>query len=202
MAGRRVAGGDLHESGARHVAELHGVRAARVEPAAGRRVAGARHIAHQRHKLSLACSHFRNGGEQRLRVRMPRRRKQRASFRDLDDLAQIHHRDPVADVPDNAEVVRDEQIGERQLVSQILSRLRICAWIETSSADDRFVEDEKPRRERKRAGNAYALALPAGELVRKSRGVVRQEPHEVEQLDAAACRARRGRRRYGRRAAR
>ncbi len=31
---------------------------------------------------------------------------------DLDDTAEVHHRDPVAHVPDDAEVVGDEQIGE------------------------------------------------------------------------------------------
>src|SRR6476646_5784579 len=123
MAGRRVTWGDLSESWPRSAAELHDVRTARVEAAAGRRVAGAWHIADQRKKLSLACSHFRNGGEQRLRVGMARRRKQGASVPNLDDLSQMHRRDPVADVPDNAEVVRDEQIGERQFVSQILEQV-------------------------------------------------------------------------------
>ena len=35
--------------------------------------------------------------------------------RDLHDLAEVHHRDPVGDVADDGEVVRDEQVGEPEL---------------------------------------------------------------------------------------
>ena len=40
----------------------------------------------------------RNGGKQRLGVGVPRRREQGPLVRELDDLAEIHHRDPVRDV--------------------------------------------------------------------------------------------------------
>ena len=35
--------------------------------------------------------------------------------RDLDDLAEVHHRDPVADVAHHRQVVRDEHVGQLQL---------------------------------------------------------------------------------------
>jgi hypothetical protein len=38
---------------------------------------------------------------------------------DLDDLAQIHDRDAVADVLDHREVVGDEEVGEAELALQI-----------------------------------------------------------------------------------
>ena len=34
----------------------------------------------------------------------------------LDDMAQVHHCDAVADVPDHRQVVGDEQVGEIELV--------------------------------------------------------------------------------------
>jgi putative ABC transport system ATP-binding protein len=53
----------------------------------------------------------------------------------LDDPAAIHHRDPIADVLDQAQVVRDEQVGQLQRSCSSSSRLTTCAWTETSSAD-------------------------------------------------------------------
>ena len=49
----------------------------------------------------------------------------------------------------------------------------ICAWTETSSADDRLVADDELGLERQRPGDADALALAAGELVRVARGSAR-----------------------------
>ena len=43
----------------------------------------------------------------------------------------------------------------------------ICAWIETSSAATDFVADDERGLDRERPGDADALALAAGELVRE-----------------------------------
>jgi hypothetical protein len=59
------------------------------------------------------------GGQERLGVRMERTREQLARFRDLDDLADIHHDHPVADVFDDAEVMTDKEVGEAKLFLQI-----------------------------------------------------------------------------------
>ena len=47
-----------------------------------------------------------------------------------------------------------------------LSRLRICAWIETSSADTGSSQTISFGDERQRAGDPDPLPLAAGELVR------------------------------------
>ena len=39
--------------------------------------------------------------------------------RDLDDASEIHHCDPIAHVSDDAEVVRDEQIGQAELLLEV-----------------------------------------------------------------------------------
>ena len=62
----------------------------------------------------------RHRREQRLGIGMQRRRRRvRRLLRELDDLAEIHDRDAVADVLDHREVVRDEQVGELQLLLQV-----------------------------------------------------------------------------------
>ena len=88
----------------------HRVRAAGVKMAAGRRVDRARHVARQDHPLAAprACLRDRHRREQRLGVGMQRRIEQRRLVGHLDNAAEIHHRNSVADVLDNREVVRDE----------------------------------------------------------------------------------------------
>ena len=39
--------------------------------------------------------------------------------RDLDDLAEIHHRDAIGDMLDHSQIVRDEQVGEAEFLLQV-----------------------------------------------------------------------------------
>jgi hypothetical protein len=50
-------------------------------------------------------------------------RRQAAGRRDLDDAPEIHHGDAVADVLHRRQVVRDEQVGQVQLVLQPLQQV-------------------------------------------------------------------------------
>ena len=60
----------------------------------------------------------RRGGQQGRGVGVPRgRRTRRRAGADLDDLAQVHDRDPVADVPHDRQVVRDEQVGQAEVAA-------------------------------------------------------------------------------------
>src|SRR5436190_774637 len=58
----------------------------------------------------------RRGGQEFPRVFVPRRVIDLRNVAQLDDLAAAHHRDPVADVPDDAEVVRNEDQRQRELL--------------------------------------------------------------------------------------
>ena len=107
---------------------------------------------------------------------------------ELDDRAEVHHGHPVGDVPDDGEVVGDEQEREPEVPWRSCSRLTTRAWIETSSARHRLVGDEEVRFECERTGDADALTLAAGERVRVPAGGPRGRPTSVEQL---AHRARR-----------
>jgi hypothetical protein len=87
---------------------------------------------------------------------------------DLDDLAEIHDRDAVADVLDDREVVGNKEIGQPKLRCRSSKRLTTCAWTETSSAEIGSSQMIRLGWSAGRAGDADALALAAGEFVRGS----------------------------------
>lgn len=60
---------------------------------------------------------------------------QPVGVRVLDDLAQIHHRHSIRDVADHTEVVGDEQVGQAELVLQLLEQVDDLSLTETSSAE-------------------------------------------------------------------
>ena len=101
---------------------------------------------------------------------------------DLDDLAEVHHRDPVGDVLHHAEIVGDEQIGQLELGLQVLHQVDDLGLDRDVERRDRLVADDELGMERQRAGDADALALAAGELVREALGVVAREADHLEQL--------------------
>jgi hypothetical protein len=84
----------------------------------------------------------------------------------LDDAAEIHHCDALAEVTHHAEVVRYEHEGETTTRAQFLEQnqdLGLHAHVERR---DRFVGEDQIGAERKRARNPDALALAAGKLMR------------------------------------
>ena len=104
---------------------------------------------------------------------------------DLDDLAEVHDRDPVGDVADDGEVVGDEQVGQPEVRLEPLEQvddLRLDRHVEGA---DRLVADDDLGLDGERPGDADALALAAAELVRialDERGV---ETDQLEQLGDA-----------------
>src|SRR5258708_4094255 len=86
---------------------------------------------------------------------------------DLDDTAEIHHRDAMADMRDDGEIVRDEQIRETVpalQVDQKIDHLRLDRDIERGY---RLVADDEARSERQRPCDADALAPAARKHIRK-----------------------------------
>ena len=84
----------------------------------------------------------------------------------LDDLAEIHHGDAVADPLHDRHVVRNKQIRQAEL------RLKVEHQIDDLSPDrhvqrrHRFVGDDDLGLERERARDGHSLPLSAGKLVR------------------------------------
>ena len=112
----------------------------------------------------------------------------------LDDPAEVHHGDALAEVAHDAEVVRDEDEGELAPVAQLVEQdqdLRLHADVERRH---RLVGDDEVGPERERAGDADALALAARELVRIAARRRGRQADLVEQ----AQRPRSSRRRRGR----
>ena len=77
--------------------------------------------------------------------------------------------------------MRNEQIAERpsELLSST-SRFRICAWIETSSAETGSSQMTSDGSQDQCPGNADALALAAGEFMRIAIEHARRQAHMLE----------------------
>ena len=108
----------------------------------------------------------RHRRQQRLGVGVQRHLEQARLVGHLDDAAEIHDRDPVADVLDHRQIVRDEQVGQLELVLQIHQQVDDLRLDRDVERRDRLVADDQLRVQRQRAGDADALALAAGEFVR------------------------------------
>ena len=101
---------------------------------------------------------------------------------DLDDLAEVHHRDPVGDLADDGQVVGDEHVGQAELVLEVLQQVDDLGLDRDVERGDRLVGDDELGPQRQRPGDADALALAAGELVRVAARVLGREPDELQQL--------------------
>ena len=102
--------------------------------------------------------------------------------RKLDDLAQIHHRDAVADVAHDREVVGDEQVGQPEVRLEVFEQvddLRLDRHVERR---DGLIGHDEGGLHGERAGDADPLPLAARELVRVAAGEVGVEPDGFEQL--------------------
>ena len=159
--------------------------AARAKSASRGRVGRARHVSRQHDPPALAA-HVRrldrDGGEERLRVRVHRRLVDLLARPDLDDLAQVHHGDAIRDVADDRQVVGDEEVREPELVLELgeqVDDLRLNRDVERRH---RLVQDHQLRVQGKRASDADPLALAPGELVRKAVRVLGAEPDGAQKL--------------------
>ena len=90
--------------------------------------------------------------------------------------------DPVADVLDDGEVVGDEQVGQAELLLEVVEQVQHLALDRHVEGGDRLVADDELRVERERPGDPDALALAAGELVRVAVDVALVEPDPGQQL--------------------
>ncbi len=125
---------------------------------------------------------FGHRRQQRLGVGMLRVVVKRVAVGQFDDLAQVHHRDPVGDVAHHRQVVADEQVGQAELLLQVLQQVHDLRLDRHVQRRDRLVADDELGVQRQRAGDADALALAAGELVRIAVGEVAVQADRIQQL--------------------
>ncbi len=101
---------------------------------------------------------------------------------DLHDLAEIHHGDPVADPLHHRHVVRDEQVGEAQFRLEVEHQVHDLRLDRDVQRRDRLVGDDQPGVQGERPGDADALALAAGELVREAPGRLGRQADPGQQV--------------------
>ena len=124
----------------------------------------------------------RHRRQERRRVRVLRMLVDRLAVAELDDAAEVHDGDPVGDLPDHGQVVRDEDEGQVEVgleAPQQVQDLRLDRDVERR---DRLVAHDQLRLQRKGARDADSLPLAARELVRVAVVVLGAQPDALEQL--------------------
>ena len=102
----------------------------------------------------------------------------------LDDLAGVHDPDPVAQRPDDAEVVGDQQDGGVRLGLERADEVEDARLDGRIEAGRGLVEDEQLRVRGQRDGDDDALLHPARELM----GIALEDAFRVGDLDALQAR--------------
>ena len=85
---------------------------------------------------------------------MQRPLEQIVAGRQFDDPPDIHDRDPVADMPDDAQIVGDEDETQFALLLQIDEQVQDLRLYRHVKRRDAFVGDDHPRFQRQGAGDA------------------------------------------------
>ena len=146
--------------------------------------AGRRHVALQHDALPALPGPGvgqRHGRQQRLRVGVQGLLVDLLVVADLDDAPEVHHRDAVGDVAHHRQVVGDEDVGELELLLELLQQVDDLRLHRDVERRHRLVADDDLGVERQCPRHADALALPAGELVRVAVLVVGVEADPVQQ---------------------
>src|SRR5690348_5981067 len=89
-----------------------------------------------------------------------------ASGCEFDNLAEIHHSDAVADVLNDRQIVRDNDVGETEFCLQVFKQIYDLSLDGHIKRGDRLVADDQVGSDREGARNANALTLPPGEFMR------------------------------------
>ena len=96
-----------------------------------------------------------------MRVRVLRVRGEALGRRGLDDLSCVHDRDPVCELEQQREVVRDEEHGEPEVPLERLHLLQDLALHHDVERRRRLVHDDELRLEGERHRDDHALAHAA-----------------------------------------
>ena len=102
------------------------IRAARVKPAAHRRIRTVTDLSGKKFLPAILFLRIRNRKclDQRMRIRMHRMTEDLLRLSDLHDFSKIHDCDPVTDIIDRAEPVSDKKQCQMQLLLQALQQIQ------------------------------------------------------------------------------
>ena len=154
-------------SSSQRVSWRHGQRVWNRHPVGG--FDGRGQVAGEQDLLAAVLDHrvgHRHGGQQRPGVGVQRLGVEVVGGGLLDHAAEVHHADPVADVPHHGQVVGDDEVGEVELLLQLVEQVDHLGLHRHVEGRHRLVGDDQLGLDRQRPGDADALALAAGELVR------------------------------------
>ena len=142
--------------------------------ASRRRIRRAREIAFQDDSAPrslLARIRQWDGRKQCLCIRMSGHTENAIHLSDLRNLAEIHDRHAICDVPDDGQIVGDEKVGEAQIGLQFFEQIDHSGANRNVESGNRFIQNQKFRPKREGSSNADALALPAGKFLRIPAGM-------------------------------
>ncbi len=100
----------------------------------------------------------------------------------LHDLAEVHDGNPIGDLPDDREVVGDEQVCDAELGLELAEERQHAQLHRHVQARGDLVGDHQVRPEREGSRDGDALALTARELVRVPARRVPGQPDPVEEI--------------------
>jgi hypothetical protein len=103
-------------------------------------------------------------GEQRGRVRVLRPGEDRRGGGELDDPAEVHDRDPVGDVPDDRQLVSDEDHGKTEARDEVVEQIEDLCLDRHVERAHWLVRDQKVRLERQSPRDRDPLSLSARQL--------------------------------------
>nr|WP_261984436.1 hypothetical protein [Rhodococcus sp. WS3] len=136
--------------------------------------------------LQLVCSApmrigNRSSVEQLASVGVARITEYLVTTAELNDLTQVHHRDPMADLFNDCQVVADEQVTKPETILQVDHEVENACLDGHIEGGNRLISNDKLRLEGKGSSDADALALPPRELVWVVFPVFGCQAHELEQ---------------------
>ena len=123
-----------------------------------------------------------NGGEKRLCVRVEGFAVEGIAGSEFDDLTKVHNGDAMAHSADDGEVVGDEEIGETEAILKLLEEVDDLGLDRDIKGGEGLIGDDEPGLDGEGTGDADALPLAAGELVREAVGESGTDADGVEQL--------------------
>ena len=136
----------------------------------------------RRHPRHLETAH---GGEQRLGIRVMRRREDFLHRALLHDLPEIHDRHPVRDMAHQRQVMADEDHGRAAVPLNVEQKRHDRRLHRNVERGDRFIRHDEFRAGGKGARDGDALLLPAGELRGPPRGKLHRQANGFEQFARA-----------------
>ncbi len=113
-------------------------------------------------------------------VRMPRRSADVLSGPDLDQLAEVHHADRVGHVPDDRQIMRDEQVAQSVLPLQLAHQVEDLRLHRHVQCGHGLVRHDQGRAQDQRPGQRQPLPLAAGELPRIPAGGIGRQAYLVQ----------------------